>query len=210
MAFYHNFPAVTTGNTHLIVAGGFGPDRRKAAVEVMDIEKLQWSTVASLPHPFSESTGHHLWRKTLYRRWVHHLCKRCRVSGNVRGEDLLQSQPQSLATRLLGRRSVWTEISPLPVILSSLVTFQGQLLAVGGTSTEPNAEVRQYDDSTDSWKVIGHMKVKLRNCLAAVLPNNALIVCGGYTPNGLTATVAVASLYQTAHSKILLPRATTK
>ena len=104
-------------------------------------------------------------------------------------KDLLQSQPQSLATRLLGRRSVWTEISPLPVILSSLVTFQGQLLAVGGTSTEPNAEVRQYDDSTDSLKVIGHMKVKLRNCLAAVLPNNALIVCGGYTPNGLTATV---------------------
>ena len=50
----------------------------------------------------------------------------------------------------------------------------------------------------------------LRNCLAAVLPNNALIVCGGYTPNGLTATVEVASLYQTAHSKILLPHATTK
>ena len=50
-------------------------------------------------------------------------------------KDLLQSQPQSLATRLLGRRSVWTEISPLPVNLSSLVTFQSQLLAVGGTST---------------------------------------------------------------------------
>ena len=48
MAFYLNFPAVTTSNTHLIVAGGFGPDRRRAAVEVMDIEKLQWSTVASL------------------------------------------------------------------------------------------------------------------------------------------------------------------
>ena len=126
-------------------------------------------------------------------------------------KDLLQSQPQSLATRLLGRRSVWNEISPLPVNLSSLVTFQGQLLVVGGTSAEPNAKVRQYDDSTDSWKVIGHMKVKLRNCLAAVLPNNALIVCGGYTPNGLTATVEVASLYQAAHSKkILLPHATTK
>ena len=83
MAFYHNFPTVTTTNTRLIVAGGFGPDRRKAAVEVMDIETLQWSTVASLPHPFSESTGHHLWRETLYRRWVHHLCKRYRVSGNV-------------------------------------------------------------------------------------------------------------------------------
>ena len=125
-------------------------------------------------------------------------------------KDLLQSQPQSLATRLLGRRSVWTEISPLPVILSFLVTFQGQLLAVGGTSAESNAKVRQYDDSTDSWKVIGHMKVKLRNCLAAVLPNNALIVCGENRPNGHTATVEVASLYQTAHSKILLPHATTK
>ena len=45
-------------------------------------------------------------------------------------KDLLQSQPQSLATRLLGRRSVWNDISPLPVILSFLVTFQGQLLAV--------------------------------------------------------------------------------
>ena len=57
MTYCRLSPAVTTTNTSLIVAGGAGPDEKKAPVEVMDIQTLQWSTVASLPLPFSNATA---------------------------------------------------------------------------------------------------------------------------------------------------------
>ena len=38
MTYSHNGPAVATTNTSLIVAGGFGPDKEKAPVEVMDTQ----------------------------------------------------------------------------------------------------------------------------------------------------------------------------
>ena len=64
------------------------------------------------------------------------------------------------ATKLLGYAglSVWKEAAPLPVILSSLVTFQSQLLAVGGATSssvsDSTSDLRQYDATTLSWKVI--------------------------------------------------------
>ena len=196
MTYRHNVPAVTTTNTSLIVAGGSGPDREKAQAEVMDIQTLQWSTVASLPLP--------LWNATAT------ICgDRLYIGGGVSTgwnatksvvmcevKDLLQSQPQSLATRLLRLSSsppVWKEVAPLPVVLSSLVTFQGQLLAVGGRrDADSTSDVMQYYATTNSWSVISHMKMKRCYCLAAVLPNNTLMVCGDFRPP--TTSVEIASV----------------
>ena len=182
MTYRHNDPAVATTNTSLIVAGGWGPDMEKAQAEVMDIQTLQWSTVASLPYALDQTTAT--------------ICgDRLYIGGGVTGrstksvvmcevKDLLQSQPQSLATRPDPSSSppVWKEVAPLPVVRSSLVTFQGQLLAVGGSTTgrdsDSTSDVMQYDATTDSWSVISHMKMKRRYCLAAVLPNYTLMVCG--------------------------------
>ena len=202
MTYCHSTPAVATTNTSLIVAGGFGPDKKKAPVEVMDTQTLQWSTVASLPYP--------LWAATTA------ICgDRLYIGGGFGGgfgtsgatksvvmcevKDLLQSQRQSLATRpsLSTSPPVWRQVAPLPVVLSSLVTFQGQLLAVGGGTTYKNtdstSEVMQYNATTNSWNVISQIKVKRQYCHAAVLPNNTLMVCGGYTPNGCTASTELAS-----------------
>ena len=113
-------------------------------------------------------------------------------------KDLLQSQSQSLATRpgLSISSPVWKEVAPLPVMFSSLVTFRGQLLAVGGSTTWQNADstsdVMQYDATTNSWKAISQMEVKRNYCFAAVLPNNTLIVCGGDTQDGRTDSVEIA------------------
>ena len=57
MTYYHNVPAVACTTTSLIVAGGSGPDRENAPVEVMDTETLRWSTVASLPYPWQQATA---------------------------------------------------------------------------------------------------------------------------------------------------------
>ena len=205
MTYYHNAPAVATTNTSLIVAGGFGPDKEKATVEVMDTQTFHWSTVASLPHPLWQATaticGSRLYLGGgLYDGAATKSVLMCEVS------DLLQSQPLSLATRLGLSRShqVWREVTELPVVCSSLVTLQGQLLVVGGRATLDKAsstsEVRQYDVTTNSWNVISEMKVKRRQCFTAVLPNDRVIVCGGNTPNGITDSVEIASVVMTQHS----------
>ena len=175
MTYCRNYPAVITIDTSLIVAGGFGSDKEKAPVEVMDTQTLQWSTVASLPHPLSEATaticGDRLYLGGGFRTGnrATKLVLMCEV------KDLLQSKPQSRATRAGHSEScqVWKEVAPLPVTESSLVTFQGHLLAVGGLGVAGDtSEVMQYDAATNSWSVISQMRVKRFRSLAVVLPNN--------------------------------------
>ena len=196
MTYRHSGPAVATTNTSLIVAGGWGPDVKEIEVEVMDTQTLQWSTVASLPLPLSLATaticGGRLYLGGGYS------------SGGVSTKsvlecevkDLLQSQPPSLASRigLSWRPQLWREVAPLPVTQSSLVTFQGHLLAIGGRGADPTSEVREYDTATNSWNVISQMRVQRSRSLAVVLPNNTLMVCGGWTSRCCRNPVEIASI----------------
>ena len=132
-------------------------------------------------------------------------------------KDLLQLQTQSQHTKqgLSSSPPMWKDIAPVSVVWSSLITFQGQLLAIGGSTTttrqntNATSEVRQYDTSTNSWKVISHMKMKRAYCLAVVLPNNTLMVCGGITPaRNTTNSVEIGLPYVFTHThtklKVLL------
>ena len=201
MTYYHNSPAVITIDTSLIVAGGSGPYKEKAPVEVMDTQTLQWSTVASLPHLLWAATAT-ICGDRLYLGGGYSTSGATKSVLMCEVKDLLQSKPQSQATRAGHSEScqVWKEVAPLPVTRSSLVTFQGHLLAVGGAaSADPTSEVRQYDAATNSWSVISQMRVERCYSLAVVLPNNtsSLMVCGGYTPPlGIaTASVEIATLH---------------
>ena len=209
MAYHHNNPAVACTSTSLIVAGGWGPDAARAPVEVMDTKTLCWSTAASLPHSWYQATAT--------------ICKdRMYIAGGFgKGStrtqsvltcvvsDLLQSavsQNQSLGSRLITAlhihpspesRTVWQEVAELPVYHSTLVTLQGQLLAVGGGSSDlnPTSAVYQYDTATNSWKTISHMNTKQQNCLAVVLPGDRLMVVGGFVKGEHgTTSVEIASL----------------
>ena len=135
MNYRRNHPAVTTTSTYIIVAGGWTDNvgfKKTSEVEVMETQTLKWSTVASLPYPVSSA--------------VATICgDRLYLGGGVSSEgptksvvmcevrELLRSKPQAPATRLGLSSSppVWKEVASLPVYLSSLVTFEGQLLAVG-------------------------------------------------------------------------------
>ena len=49
-----------------------------------------------------------------------------------------------------------------------------------------------YILTTNSWEIISHMKVGRYDCFAAVLPNNQLMVVGGFTDSfSTTDTVEV-------------------
>ena len=195
MKYCRNGPAVAVTNSSLVVAGGWTKDLKLSEIEVMDIRTFQWTTLASLPHPLSEATATicegKLYLGGGFGSGVGNATKSvimCQV------KDL---QSQTTRPSHSSSHSMWREVAPLPKSLSSLVTFQGQLLAVGGSTTGKGAnstsEVRQYNAATNSWSVISQLRSRRCLVLAAVLPDNTLMVCGGWTPVGRTNSVEIAS-----------------
>ena len=47
--------------------------------------------------------------------------------------------------------------------------------------TQSTTAIHEYNPTTDSWEIISHMGTPRLDCIAAVLPNNQLMVVGGYT-----------------------------
>ena len=208
MTYYHRVPAVSCTSTSLIVAGGHGPDEKRAPVEVMDTETLRWSTAASLPYPWNAATaticGDRLYiAGGIVKVDITKSVLTCVVS------ELLQStatqHPSSEATPTAsglqpttdGQR-VWQELAELPVDFSALVTLQGRLLAVGGCDSHfnPTSAVHQYNSATNSWNVVSRMNNKRYHCFAVVLPDNTLVVAGGVTlqfSSSSTDSVEIAS-----------------
>ena len=190
MTYYHNTPAVACTSTSLIVAGGYGPDEERAPVEVMDTGTLRWSTAVSLPFPWYAATAT-ICRDSLYIAggFVKHVNTKSVLTCAV--SELLQStateHPSSEATPTISGlqpstddQDVWQELAKLPVYRSALVTLQGRLLAVGGCDSDwkPTSTVFQYDSATNSWNFVSRMNNSRRQCFAAVLPDNTLVVAG--------------------------------
>ena len=183
--------ALCTG-TALIVAGGTKGDihtQDLKTVEVMNTETRQWSTAAYLPEPLKGSSitvcgdcvyllggwdKDHKQTKSVYS---------CSLS-----TLLFSCGPMSLGQRLastLSRSShgrAWSRVANLPVTFSTCVSLHGQLLAIGGKDSykNPTAAIHMYNPTTDSWEVISHMTTPRYLSLAAILPDNQLMVVGGW------------------------------
>ena len=187
--------ACITTEKALVVAGGTaGGDL--ATVEVMDINTKQWTTVCPLPQKVWSLSGI-VCGDSLY------------LAGGFSGRSGSKSvftcslpdlwQPETLGSRIqqtLTRSNVWKEISSLPVTYSTLASFGGHLLAIGGWDDSGNrtTDVYRYDSHTDSWHVISQMKNKRSMCLAVTLPEDRLIIVGGFTGIGIRATDSVEIL----------------
>ena len=83
-----------------------------------------------------------------------------------------------------------------PVIISRCASLHGRLLAVGGKDSDDKktTAIHMYNTTTNTWEVISHMTTPRSQCLVAVLPHNQLMVVGGYTLNGETDSVEIASI----------------
>jgi hypothetical protein len=175
--------------TALIVAGGYG-GRDLSTVEVMDTETHQWSTAADLPQPMYHTSatvcGDQLYMlggavggryfKSAYTCSVSALLQSCVPSS---------MEAKFQRTSLEDKASVWRQTTDLPVTLSSCESFHGRLLAVGGyESDEVTTAVYMYNSTTNSWEIISHMTTGRYRCFTAVLPDNRLMVVGGYIKEG--------------------------
>jgi serine/threonine protein kinase len=172
--------AVVSGTTLVVAGGEIKQDSKLGTVEIMNIATKQWSTAAALPQPMCSAPAavcgdqiYILGDSNMYT---------CSVI------SLIRSCKSFLAT--LRRRdtgdSVWTTSVAPPVTETTCVSIQNRLLAIGGKGSdeEPTAAVRIYNPTTDSWEVISPMWTPRWRCIAAVLPNNQLMVVGGYTGKG--------------------------
>ena len=177
--------ASVTTEQALVVAGGWDGRRYLHTVEVMTIATKQWTTAQYLPHPFGSISG------TICGDQFY-LGGGCIGVGGASKSVLTCSltdllPPQSLGVKLrtlslATKPGVWREIKNLQVTGSTLTTLRGHLLAIGGRSDShgPTADVHRYDHQTDSWHVISKVKNKRSQSLSAVLPEDQLLVVGGY------------------------------
>jgi N-acetylneuraminic acid mutarotase len=191
-------------NTALIVAGGEGrPTISKiASTEVLNTATLQWSIAVDLPQPMFcgsllQVSDDRIYVLGAYGKDTSPIKSVYTCSLNA----LLQScNPQSFgihpaAARSLLPSEVWRSVTDIPAIDSSYVSLHGQLLAIGGkhSDNKPITNIHMYDLSTNSWEVISHMTTPRTKCYTAVLPDNQLIVVGGYTGSGSSDSVEIAT-----------------
>ena len=104
---------------------------------------------------------------------------------------LIQSCKSLARKRYTG---VWNKVAAPPVTETTCVSIHGrQLLTIGGRDSDrrPTSAVHMYNPTTDSWEVISRMSTPRLDCIAAVLPNNQLMVVGGYTSEDNTTTDSV-------------------
>ena len=193
--------SLCTGTT-LIVAGGWGVGTKHlSTVEVMDTETNQWSTAADLPAPMRYASAtvcgdqlyllggvmYSIYVKSAYTSSVSALLQSCVLSSLEEKQETLKNKAE-----------VWRQVVDLPVTRSTCESFHGRLLAIGGEMDlgKPSTAVYMYDSSTNSWEIISHMTTARYDCFTAVLPDNQLMVVGGYTAGGTgrTNTVELATM----------------
>ena len=178
-----NAASITTEQA-LVVAGGFA-DTYLDTVEVMNVKTKQWTTVSPLPQKFSRLSGT-VCGGTLYLTGGFTSTTSPSKSVFTCSIPDLTTPPYTLSSRkqqtLSQSHTIWQELLSLPVTRSNLVSFSGDLLAIGGWdgSGSPTSDVYRYDLHTDSWSVVSQMKNNGSYCFTVSLPGDRIIVVGGY------------------------------
>ena len=173
--------SVTTQQT-LIVAGGCTESENLTIVEVMNISTKQWTTASHLPHPVGRISGTILGDQLYLAGGYVRFGEPSKSVLTCSVTNLLSPPSLVPGLSLADKTGVWHHARDLPVTKSTLITLGGHLLAIGGEddSGKETADVHCYDTHTDSWQVVSKMKNKRRFCLAAVLPEDCLLVVGGW------------------------------
>ena len=197
--------------TALIVAGGRGEDRIvKKTVEIMNTESCEWLTAAELPEPLFCSTvvlcGDRIYlmggkdsvgqsTSAVYTCSLSALLKSCK-SRFLRAHNPMMLDP--IVPPSHSKPSVWSRVADLPVVGSTCVSLKGQVVAVGGRELNHSATtaIHVYISSANSWVPLDQrMSTPRSECFAAVLPDNRLMIAGGYiAASNLASTIEIATI----------------
>ena len=168
----------------LVVAGGYGMDSSFLdTVEIMEIDTKLWKIVCPLPQRLASLSATVCADKlylagggtnfSTYSKSV----LTCSLTALLKSSDT----QGSLGSRIKGAIfPVWKTIRSLPVTRSTLVSFGGQLLAVGGTDDfgKPTSAIYVYNSRWSSWSAASQMMKELSACFALSLPDYLIVTYG--------------------------------
>ena len=189
-----NATAVTTDHV-LIVAGGANL-KKLDIVEIMNLANKQWSVAMSLPKPM----------ESLSSAYCPATDRVFLMGGDEDGgatkavltcsvEKLLHSCARF--NRIHDSSEVWETLSELSVSHPTCVVVQDHLLALGGIEQGRQTDSRavyDYDFNNKSWTPVVMMPSPAHKLLAAVLPNNRLMVVGGFTKVNISDKIYFADI----------------
>lgn len=169
-------PAVCVyDNKYLIVAAGLGRGHSLDSIEVLDLQKKEWShSMAKLPYAMVEAVGSIAGDNLI-------------IMGTQSDEDVTNSNECSILSipinAILGEAPVIiTILPPPPMPYATLIPDIDPPMLLGGcsdTSECPGAFV--YCIRTNSWKDVGTTSCNRANAAGIVLHNNAVLLFSGAT-----------------------------
>ena len=189
---------ISTENA-LLVAGGSNAKRVLDTVEVMSIDynptKCTWATVIPLPKKCSLFSGA-VCGDTLYMAGGNEELSPSNYVFACPVSDFSIRYTIRSRLRRLSRGNIgWRKICSLPVVESTLVTFRGDLLAIGGKKVDDSeqctTDIYRYDSEKDSWAVINQINNERSSCFSVTLCTDQLVVVGGYSSQSKSKTVSV-------------------
>ena len=194
----YNSTAIKCGG-YLVVAGGISENGRfMPTVEILRLSTKQWIPCASLPFSFHSASGVAI-NDTLYllggfnkRDGSLRSVLSCSLKYLV-GSSVSSSGPARPTT------AVWQRLADLPFSGATCVSAQGHLFAIGGQDRHNKVQstIYTYNSSQNLWELLTHLKAARSDCLVSVITTNSsskLVIVGGYTENGLSESVEIASV----------------
>ena len=188
----HPLPPMTTArrsasvvahnNRWLVVMGGFGDDGSiLSCVEILDTsESRQWYRATPLPHP-------------CYYVLPVTIGNMCYLLGGfttgMASKKVLSVCIDSLITQAVSQpagasapptSSPWQALPDTPLDYSTALSFNGALLAVGG-SLSSSKDIYHYQPSSKRWIKAGELPADRVSCTCTVLPSGEVFVAGGST-----------------------------
>lgn len=194
----YNSTAIKCGG-YLVVAGGISENGRfLPRVEVLKLSTKQWFPCASLPFSLHSASGAAI-NDTLYL--LGGFNKRDGSLSSVLSCSLKDLVGSSVSSSGPARptSAVWQRLADLPFAGATCVSAQGHLFAIGGQDRHNKVQsaIYAYNSSQNSWELLTQLKAARSDCLVSVITTNSsskLVIVGGYTDNGLSDSVEIASV----------------
>ena len=169
-------PSVVSYQKWLVVAGGMDQrDSYSRIIELLDIHTGQWYEGSPLPNAcsgMSSAINGNMWYlsgRSSSRGSVFYVCL---------DELISQAVSQSAAATSPSTPSPWQTLTDSPLMHSTVLTFNGALLLVGGWKS---SAIHLYQPSSRSWVKIGYLPSERWKCACTVLPSGEILIAGGQT-----------------------------
>ena len=172
---------------YVVVLGGVAEDEHTVldTVEVLDVQRLVWTRVSSLPHPVTYVS-----------------CLLCEAKNTMYlvggASDIVWScGTRALCTSRDGETNslIWKEVTKTPHLYCGGAYYSGRLIVAGGIDRDFNvtSAVHAFDVQSNSWVSIGVMSTPKSCCSLALLQHtthSSLLVLGGSPPNWSKAVIS--------------------